>query len=116
MARRTPRPAPTRSESLEDLSSEFLACRDNRHHWGRVNMKVTETTRRGYAQEVTRWKECDVCGTELEQIFELPSCDKKSQKYIYPAGYLLAKGVTENGRVDVRDVRRLVFAREGIQF
>lgn len=106
-----------RSESLDEIADEHLHCRDFRHWWQPVNERVTETTRAGKAVEVTRWRVCKSCRTELEERFALPSCDMTYRHYHYPDGYLLAKGVLVDGeRVDVRDVRRTVFSRAGIKF
>lgn len=109
--------AAKRSESLEDMEDAHLHCRDYRHWWQHVNDKVTDATRAGRAIEITRWRVCRNCGTELEERFSMPSCDITYRHYHYPDGYLLAQGVLERGqRVDVRDVRRAVFGRAGIKF
>lgn len=103
-----------RSESLEDLTDDFLHCRDQRHRWGKTNMTVTETTKKGHVRQISRWRQCDMCLTELEEVFEFPSCDKVKQRYVYQDGYLLGPDALTNGRVDVRDIRRQVFGRSGI--
>lgn len=109
------RVATKRSESLDDLADQFLACRDKGHRWMHLNDQVTATTGKKI-REVSRWWQCPSCTTEQEEVFEIPSCTIKRRKYHYPDGYLLIAGAFEGRRVNVRDVRRTVFHRSGIKF
>lgn len=104
-----------KAEGLEEMTESFLGCRDKGHHWLRTNDKVTGTHGRRVS-EITRWYQCRGCTTEMEEVFEIPSCDVKRRKYHYPDGYLLASHVIEGRRLNVRDVRREVFGRAGIKF
>lgn len=107
--------AVAKAESIEEMTESFLGCRDKGHHWEFVNDKVTHAVR-GKVREVTRWFQCKGCTTEMYEVFEIPSCDVLARHYAYPDGYLVAAGVVEGRRLNVRDVRREVFARHGIKF
>lgn len=111
----TRRIAAKRAESLEEMESAHLACRDKGHHWAFLNDKITATSGKRI-REVSRWWQCKTCLTEQEEVFEVPACTIKFRRYHYPDGYLLAKGLLEGGRLAVADVRRQVFGRNGIHF
>lgn len=107
--------ASKKSDSLEEMAISFLGCRDKGHHWLHLTDKVTSGTRR-QIREVSRWWSCSGCTCEMTEVIEIPSCDVLSRKYLYPDGYLLVSGVIAGRRVNVRDIRREVFSRSGIQF
>lgn len=103
-----------KADGIGDIGLTYLACRDKGHHWIHMTDKITDGTRRR-AREVTRWWECKNCDTRQEEVFELPSCQIRYRRYVYPDGYLLARAPGEEA-VRVADVRREVFARHGIKF
>lgn len=104
-----------RAEGLDEMANSFLMCRDKGHHWGHLNDKVTAGSGRRI-REVSRWYQCKTCTTEMQEVFDIPSCDIKSRRYVYPDGYLLAQGRIDGRPLRVRDVRREVFSRSGIKF
>lgn len=104
-----------RSENLEEMADAFLSCRDKGHHWARLNDQITAAKGKRIT-EVSRWWQCRTCETEMAEVFEIPSCEIKSRRYVYPDGYLLMKGEIDGRRLLVRDVRRQVFNRNGIVF
>lgn len=104
-----------RSDTLEEMTDAFLFCRDKGHHWLHQNDKITATSGKRI-REVSRWWQCSSCLTEMAEVFQIPSCEVKSRRYVYPDGYLLTQGEIDGRRVSVRDVRRQVFNRNGIFF
>lgn len=88
----------TPDHTVEDISNEFLQCRDFGHAWKPHNVKVDRK-----AQEIHRIFSClHECGTERTQVLSADGYILRNF-YTYADGYVL-KGL---GRLDAGDRARI---------
>lgn len=87
------------AEKLQDLPSEFLACRDSglRHQWHLVTdfHVVPAEQVRGTISHIQRKEECLRCGGTKTEKFALleDGITKVGEAREYPEGYLLEGGI-----------------------
>ena len=82
---------PVVSKSPGEFPKEWLVCRAFGHDWNFVTDRTTTGTRKVLV-EFWQEKQCEVCRTVRETLYELPSLRPKKRKYWHPDGYKVKGG------------------------
>jgi hypothetical protein len=113
-----PRHSAKKSDSLDEMETAFLFCREKNHSWQHVNDKIL-VRYKGVPRQIERQYKCSRCTTEMFEELHIPSFDIQRRTYVYVDGYLLSKaGLHEltggAGRVNVRFIREEGLIRSGV--